>query len=61
MHICLLVLIFQAEVNKRRLSVVYPCISLINEVFVIQSFTILHGLTHFFFMRVVLHPGDSRQ
>ena len=56
----LLVLIFQAKVNEGRLSYVYLSVSLINQVFVIHSFTILHRLMHLCFKWVVLDPGDSR-
>ena len=33
---------FHVKANEERLSYVYPCVSLINQVFVICSFTILH-------------------
>ena len=45
--------------NKGRLSEVYPCVALINQVFVIRSFTILHRLMQLCFTQVVLDPGDS--
>ena len=40
---------------------VYPCVSLINQVFVICSFTILHRLAQLCFTRAVLDLGDSRK
>ena len=58
-HILSYFLFFQGEANKGILSYVYPCILLINQVFVICSFTILHRLVQFCFMRVVLDSGDS--
>ena len=52
-------LFFQAEANEGRLSYVYSCISLLNQVFVICSFTILHRLTQLCLMQVFIDSGDS--
>ena len=43
MHICSIgSYFFHAKANEARLSYVYPCVSLINQVLVTGSFTILH-------------------
>ena len=52
---------FQAKANEGRLSYVYPCVSLINHVFVICSITILHRFTQLCFTGVALDLGDSRK
>ena len=54
-----MILDFQAKANEGRLSYVYPCVSLINQVFVILSFTILHRLAQLCFMQVVFDSVDS--
>ena len=46
--------------NEGRLSHVYPCVSLINQVFVIRSFTILHRLAQLFFTKS-FDAGESRK
>ena len=60
-HICSVVFFFQAEKYEGRLSYVYPCVSLINQVFVICSFTILRRLAQLCFTWVILDFGDSRK
>ena len=45
--------------NDGRLSYVYICVSLINQVFVICSFTISRRLAQLCFTRVVVDSGDS--
>ena len=52
---------YQGKENEGRLSYVYPCVSLINQVFVICSFTILRRLTQLCFTWVILDLGDSRK
>ena len=57
----LLVLFYQVKANEGRLSYVYPCVSLINQAFVICSFTILQRLAQLCFTWVILYFGDSRK
>ena len=54
-------LFFQARGNKGRLSYVYPFVSLINQVFVIYSVTMLQRHGKLCFKRIVLYSGDSRK
>ena len=63
MHTCFIssFSFFQDEASEDRLSYVYHYVSLINQVFVIRSFTILHGLAQLCFTRVVLDSGDFRK
>ena len=56
-HMFYYLLFFQAEANEGRLSYVYPCVSLINQVLVIRSFKIL--LAQLCFTRVILDSGNS--
>ena len=52
---------FQVEANERKASHVYLCVSLINQVFVLRYFTVLHRLAQSCFTRVVLDSGHSRK
>ena len=46
------------EANKEECLIFIP-VSLIDQIFVIRSYTILHRLTQLFFTRFVLDPEDS--
>ena len=54
-HICS---ISSYEANKEDCLIFIPA-SLINQIFVIRSYTILHRLTQLFFTRFVLDLEDS--
>ena len=61
MHICYIYSFFFSRQSKWswRLSYVYPCVSLINQVLVICSFTLLHRLVQLCFTWVILDLEDS--
>ena len=52
-------LLFQLEANGGRLSYFYTCVSLINQVSVIRSFTVLHRLAQLCFTRVSYVSPDK--